>query len=201
MTWAFFTKLNGYTLVFFSVYHLNGNGHFKISDEALWHNITIHKKCIIKTLYFRKPFITLWNMICSNFLIFSFTTERKEKAVKRIKLLTPFWCRETEYFFVFFCLGQTKQTLFRKWYRCRLFQGGVNYKKKRKKLRQLYHKGLLIFLILPILELLTSRVRFVKALALSSASWNASLILSSVCVILVSFLNSMVKRTITLPFL
>lgn len=41
-------------------------------------------------------------MICSNFLIFSFTTERKEKAVKRIKLLTPFWCRETEYFFVFF---------------------------------------------------------------------------------------------------
>lgn len=74
-------------------------------------------------------------------------------------------------------------------------------KKKRKKLRQLYHKGLLIFLILPILELLTSRVRFVKALALSSASWNASLILSSVCVILVSFLNSMVKRTITLPFL
>lgn len=43
-------------------------------------------------------------MICSNFLIFSFTTERKEKAVKRIKLLTPFWCRETEYFFVFFAL-------------------------------------------------------------------------------------------------
>lgn len=81
-------------------------------------------------------------MICSNFLIFSFTTERKEKAVKRIKLLTPFWCRETEYVFVFFCLGQTKQTFFRKLYRCRLFQGGVNYKKKKS--RQLYHKGLLI---------------------------------------------------------
>lgn len=131
-------------------------------------------------------------MICSNFLIFSFTTERKEKAVKRIKLLTPFWCRETEYIFVFFCLGQTKQTL---------FHFKVESITKKKKLRQLYHKGLLIFLFLPILELLTSRVRFVKALALSSASWNASLILSSVCVILVSFLNSMVKRTITLPFL
>lgn len=131
-------------------------------------------------------------MICSNFLIFSFTTERKEKAVKRIKLLTPFWCRETEYFFVFFLPWSNKANIIS-------FQGGVNYKKK--KLRQLYHKGLLIFLFLPILELLTSRVRFVKALALSSASWNASLILSSVCVILVSFLNSMVKRTITLPFL
>ena len=58
-----------------------------------------------------------------------------------------------------------------------------------------------IFKTLPILELLRSRVRLVKALALSSAPWNASLILSSVCVMFVSFLNSIEKRTITLPFL
>ena len=58
-----------------------------------------------------------------------------------------------------------------------------------------------IFKTLPILELLRSRVRLVKALALSSAPWNASLMLSSVCVMFVSFLNSIEKRTITLPFL
>lgn len=44
-------------------------------------------------------------------------------------------------------------------------------------------------------------MRLVKALALSSAPWNASLMLSSVCVMFVSFLNSIEKRTITLPFL
>lgn len=80
-------------------------------------------------------------MICSNFLIFSFTTERKEKAVKRIKLLTPFWCRETEYFLYFFALvKQSKHYLGND--TVVVYFKVESITKKRKKLRQLYHKGL-----------------------------------------------------------
>lgn len=132
---------------------------------------------------------------------FLFTAERneRERAVIIIKLLTHFWCRETEYLWYFLSL-LNKANILKKWHCCRLFQVITTTKKKKKSSSQFCHKALFFF-YLPILELLRSRVRFVKALALSSASWNASLILSSVCVVLVSFLNSMVKRTITLPFL
>lgn len=85
-------------------------------------------------------------MICSNFLIFSFTTERKEKAVKRIKLLTPFWCRETEYFFVFFALVKQSKHYLGNYIVVVYFK--VESITKKKKSRQLYHKGLLVVFFL-----------------------------------------------------
>lgn len=77
----------------------------------------------------------------SPFIIYSRKERERERAVKRIKLLTHFWCRETEYFWYFLSL-LNKANILKKWYCCRLFQVITTTKKKKKSSSQLCHKGL-----------------------------------------------------------